>query len=369
MKKAVVIGGGFAGCTITLILKQKGFDVTLVEGSPVLGGGCRTFFYHGHPYTEGPHHLLINIDEMYVWEFLDKFVKLRELKHHTLTYVSQDSRFYTYPIHQDEIVEMPDKEKIYKEIDHRCNVKESKNFEEYWINSIGQTLYEKFIKTYSLKMWGIKNNKEIDEFAYSPKGATIKTGSKQCFEGKKIIGYPLRLDGYNSYFDMCVEGCKVIYNVFINKFDLENKRVWAANQWISGDVIINTSSPDGVFDYCFGELRYIGRDFLKIILPVKRIIPEPYFYLHYPGEEENYTRIVEYKLLTGYESLDTLIGIEFPSFKNKLYPYPIRSEIEKAEKYIKLFPKNTYSIGRMGKYKYDNMSEVIKDCLNLKDSI
>jgi len=368
MKSAIVIGGGFAGCTIAYMLKEKKIDVTLIESEKVLGGGCRTYFYHGHPYTYGPHHLLINVNEMFVWDFFSKFLTLRELKHHTLTYVNQDNHFYTYPIHVDDINQMPDKEKILTELDHRSNANVPDNFEEYWINSVGETLYNKFIKTYSKKMWQIKNNKEIDEFAFSPKGITIKTGSKQCFEGQKVIAYPVELDGYNSYFDRCVEDCVVIYNTYVKEFDLPNKKVKVNNEWLTSDIIINTASIDSVFEYCFGPLRYIGRDFLKIILPIENIFPESYYYLHYAGNEP-YTRIVEYKMLTGYKSQDTLIGIEFPSFNNKLYPYPIKAEKEKAEKYQALFPEDCYSIGRLGKYKYDNMDMIVKDCLELVQHI
>jgi len=58
MKKALVIGGGFAGCSGAQMLKKKGFDVYLGEALPYLGGGCRTFHYYGHPHTYGPRHFL-----------------------------------------------------------------------------------------------------------------------------------------------------------------------------------------------------------------------------------------------------------------------------------------------------------------------
>ena len=161
-----------------------------------------------------------------------------------------------------------------------------------------------------------------------------------------------------------MKGCKVIFDTYVDKFDLDNKRVLVNDEWISGDILVNTASIDLVFEHMYGELKYIGRDFLKIILPVERITPDPYYFIHYAGDEP-YTRIVEYKLLTGYEAPDTLIGIEFPSFKNKLYPYPLKSEIAKANKYLKCLPDDVYSIGRMGKYHYDNMDIIVKDCMKL----
>lgn len=368
MKKAVVIGGGFAGCTASYMLKQKGFDITLIEASKVLGGGCRTYFYHGHPYTYGPRHLLINVNEMFVWDYLSKFLTLRELKHHTITYVSPDNSFYSYPIHEDDIEKMPDRDNIKKELKERPPASEAKNFEEYWKYSVGQSLYEKFINTYSKKMWQIEDNRQIDDFAFSPKGAALKRGSRQCFEGQKIIAYPTELDGYNSYFDACVSGCEVVLNSQVNDFNLDKKRVLVNGEWIEGDILISTASVDSLFNFEYGTLKYIGRDFLKIILPVEQITPEPNYFVHYAGDEA-YTRFVEYKLLTGYKAPDTLIIIEFPSFKNKLYPYPFKSEIEKAQKYLSMLPENVFSIGRMGKYKYDNMDMIVKDCMELIKSL
>ncbi|MBF0458462.1 MAG: NAD(P)-binding protein [Nitrospirae bacterium] len=364
MAKAVIVGGGFAGCTAACMLKEKHFDVTVIEASGVLGGGCRTYFYHGHPYTFGPHHLLINIEDTNVYDYFSKFLTLRELRHHCLTYVSEDDRFYTYPIHADEIKEMPDKDIIYGEIEKGRNAGTPENFEQYWINSVGNTLYDKFINTYSKKMWQIKNNKMIDEFAFSPKGLPLKEGSKQCFEGKKIVAYPVELDGFNSYFDRCVEGCKVLLNSPVTRFDIDQRGVIVNDELIRGDILINTASIDQVFDYMYGELKYIGRALLKVILPVERVTPEPYYFIHYAGDEP-YTRIVEYKLLTGYQSPDTLIGIEFPSTENKLYPYPLKSEIEKAKRYIGQLPQNVYTLGRLGKYHYDNMDIIVKDCMEL----
>jgi len=364
MKKAVVVGGGFAGCTISSMLKQKGFDITLIEGTDVLGGGCRTYFYHGHPYTYGPHHLLINVNEMFVWDYFSQFLTLRKLPHHTITYVEQDAMFYTYPIHKDDIAQMPDKDLIEEELHSRKDISLANNFEEYWTHSVGKTLYDKFINTYSKKMWQIDDNREIDEFSFSPKGVALKTGSKECFEGQKVIAYPVELDGYNSYFDACVEGCTVIYNQNVSEFDVDKKRVKVGNEWIQGDLLVSSASVDSLFDYAYGELKYIGRDFLKVILPVERITPEPNYYIHYAGNEP-YTRIIEYKLLTGYEAPDTLIVIEQPSFNNKLYPYPFKSEIEKAQKYLDALPQDVYSIGRLGRYHYDNMDIIVKDCMEL----
>ena len=45
------------------------------------------------------------------------------------------------------------------------------------------------------------------------------------------------------------------------------------NEWHSYDMLVSTISPEILLDYCFGELRWAGRDFIKIVLPIKDIFP------------------------------------------------------------------------------------------------
>ena len=365
-KKAIVVGGGFAGCTAANILKARGFDCTIIEKSGLLGGGVRTFFYHGHPYTFGPHHLLVDVDKMYIYDYYSKYVDFYELDHYNMTYVGQDDAFYTFPIHNDDVQEMPDSEKIYSELNDSQNA-EPTNFEDYWIGLVGNTLYDKFINKYSKKMWGVKNNKEIDEVTFSFKNKkedNLKKGSKKCFDGKKNVYYPVHKDGYNRYFDICADGCNVLLNTAPERIDPIKKEVLISGETMSCDVLVSTVSPDMLFDFQYGELPYMGRDFMKLILPIERVTPEPYYFIHYANDEP-FTRVFEYKLLTRHKSKNTLLGIEFPSKKNKLYPYPIKSEIARAKKYLDLLPDDVFSIGRSGKYFYDNQDMIIKDCLEL----
>src|SRR5581483_9909239 len=169
VKTALVIGGGFAGCAAAHQLALLGgWDVTVVEALPYLGAGVRTQYYGGHPYTFGPRHFLTPMEHIY--EFLNKYVPMRRCgEHQFLTYVEPDAEFYNYPIHKDDFVRMPENEQINKELGainlaeiaklssaeiasmdrselmKRNGAKHAKNFEEFWIYSIGRTLYDKFV--------------------------------------------------------------------------------------------------------------------------------------------------------------------------------------------------------------------------------
>ena len=368
--KVLIIGGGFAGCASAHALSLKGgYDATLIEKAPFLGAGVRTFFLGGHPYTFGPRHFLTR--QEWIFDYLNKYLPLRRCNEHQfVTYVEDDADFYSYPIHEDDISRMPDADKINSELMQAIpqEIADSKNLEEYWIRSVGNTLYDKFINQYSKKMWGVKDNRVIDDFGWSPKGATLKKGPRAAWD-IAISAYPIQLDGYNSYFDISTVGTNVMLNTNIEKFDINNKTVWVNGERYKFDIIINTISPDILYDFCYGELPYMGRDLIKLILPVENALPPDVYFSYYAGKEA-FTRVVEYKKLSGYQSSSTLIGIEFPSSNGKHYPMPFTSEYERADKYFKLFPENVFSIGRAGSYRYQvDIDDCIEQAFKVVDSL
>jgi UDP-galactopyranose mutase len=358
MKKALVIGGGFAGCASThQLLLMGGWDVTLVEAAPFLGAGVRTNWYGGHPYTFGPRHFLTQNQEVY--DYLDRYCPLRRcLDHEFLTYIERDNAFYGFPIHRDDIKKMPDRDLIEEQI--RCvkGVENAKNLEEYWLGSVGQRLYEKFIEKYSKKMWLIDDNRQIDTFNWSPKGVALKQGTRAAWD-TALSAYPHAPDGYNAYFDIATEGANVLLSTKIEKYDILHRTVWIKGAKLTYDLIVSTISPDQLFEDCHGELPYIGRDFHKIVLPSEHAFPDHVYFLYYANDEK-FTRLVEYKKFTLHKSPTTLIGMEIPSMNGKYYPLPMKSALAIAAKYHDEMPEDVFSLGRHGSYRY---AIDIDDCI------
>lgn len=359
MKKVIIIGAGFAGTTIAYLLKQEGYDCTVIEKKDVIGGGCRTHFFGGHPFTYGPRPYYGYSEKIFNW--IDSFVKLRKMPLYLLSYVEKDNRFYNYPIHEDDINQMPDKKEILEELAQRDNSKEPDNFETYWIQRVGKRLYDKFVNTYSKKMWQIESNKLLDTFNWSAKDEPIQKGSKQVYKDS-IIAYPYNKDGYNQYFEKMLEGSTLIKNNGVKKCNFDKKEVSLEDGTIMPyDLLISSMPIEELCDNKLGELPYIGRDFIKFVLPTNNIFPEGVKFCHYTGEEP-YTRIVEYKQLTYHKAEDTLLVMELPSNKNKLYPYMIKKYINRAQQYIDSLPEEVYSIGRLGTYKYSTIEQTISQC-------
>jgi UDP-galactopyranose mutase len=350
MKKVLIIGGGPAGCAAAhQIQLLGGYDVLVVEKSNVIGGGCRTMFMGGHPYTFGPRHF--NTDKPYLFEFLNKFVPMRSCGEHEFkTYVEQDDDFYNFPITEKDIKKMPDYNAIKKERENSKGADGAKNLSEYWKNTVGNIIFNKFIDNYNKKMWFVNSCEELDTFNWSPKGPSIASGDKKVFHDK-ISAYPLKINGYDDYFDIATKDVKVLLNTKIEKYDVLKKTFIINKQKYTFDIVVNTLSPDILFDYQFGELPFVGVDFYPFILPVEHAFPDDIYFLYYAGKEKA-KRCVEYKKLTRYKSKNTLLGLEIPSLNNKLYPLPIKKFQDLAKKYFDLMPEGFYSAGRAGVYTY-----------------
>ena len=350
VKKVLIIGGGPAGCAAAhQISLLGGYDILIVEQSSRLGGGCKTMTMGGHPYTFGPRHFLT--EKRYLFDFLNKFVPMRSCQEHEFkTYVEQDDDFYNYPITELDIKRMPDYEKISKERKEAKGPEGAKNLEEYWYNSIGETLYKKFIHDYNKKMWMVDNVSELDTFNWSPRGPSIASGEKKVFHDR-TSAYPIKLNGYDDYWSIATNESKILLNTVIESYDIEKKEFVIKGNKMKFDIVVSTISPDVFFYSCYGKLPYLGRDFYPIILPIEEAFPKDVYFLYYAGKGK-VTRCVEYKKLTRYKSKNTLLGIEVPSLSNQLYPMPIQKWINLAEKYCKMMPEGVYSVGRKGVYRY-----------------
>ena len=195
-------------------------------------------------------------------------------------------------------------------------------------------------------MWQVESNRELDGEEFKPikvshDGDVISTCKVKIRDNKAVWGdsrvisaFPLAENGYNDYFEISTKNTNVFLNTKVNKFDLTKNRVKLSNSndWFYYDVLISTISPEHLFDQIYGELRWMGRDFFKIVLPVKEVFPKNIYFQYYANNEP-FTRIVEYKKFYQYDSDQTLLGIEIPSKKNKLYPFPTKKDQELANKY------------------------------------
>lgn len=367
MKKVTILGGGVTGCVLANELTKRNCQVTLIEKENYVGGGCRTFFYGGHPYTDGPRPLTYQDESAY--QYINKIVPMKKFHLVMDTYIERDASFYSYPIHEDDISRMPDKQAIYEELKNRPAVPRTDNFEQGWVDAVGPTLYDKYIKNYTQKMWKIPDNSIFSGFDWSVK--KTPTQKEPIRKGKRVsevAAYPIEETGFNNFFEYCVRDARVILGKEVTRVDLEKKIVYLDGEKLESDLIFSTIAIDDLMQHCYGELKYMGRDYWKLVLPVEHVFPDGHHFMYYPNQEP-FTRVVEYKNLTQHKSDSTLLILEVPSHSNKLYVYNTKEEREKANKYRNSLPSGVYSIGRLGTYSYINITDCILSVWKLLDSI
>jgi UDP-galactopyranose mutase len=368
MKKALIIGGGFAGCAASHQLHlMSGWDTTIVESSGMLGAGVRTMWWGGHPHTFGPRHFLTQNEA--VWAYMDDLIPLRPIPEHEFyTYVERDNAFYSYPINTSDIPLMPDAAKVESEMMARriTPASDAQNLEEYWIRSVGPTLYSKMVEGYNKKMWAVADNREIDDFGWSPKGVALKSGPRAAWDNA-LSGYPHAANGYDDYFALATQSTKVLFNTKVECRSRSRKEFLVDGKIHSFDLVVATISPDDWMNSeTYGRLPFMGRDFHRIVLPVEQALPANTYMLYYANSEQ-FTRAVEYKKFTRHQSPTTLLGLEIPSRNGKHYPMPFKAEQRRAARYHAMMPPGVYSIGRAGSYRYGlDMDDCIEQAMQIR---
>jgi UDP-galactopyranose mutase len=127
--------------------------------------------------------------------------------------------------------------------------------------------------------------------------------------------------------------------------------------------MIYTGPIDEYFDYCYGKLPYRSLAFKHETL--NKPLHQPVAVVNFPNEHP-YTRITEFKYLTGQEHQKTSIVYEYPQAEgDPYYPVPKPENAELYNKYKALADesRNVHFVGRLATYKYYNMDQVVAQAL------
>jgi UDP-galactopyranose mutase len=127
---------------------------------------------------------------------------------------------------------------------------------------------------------------------------------------------------------------------------------------------IFTGPIDEYYGYRFGALPYRSLQFQHETHDKRRV--QPVGVINYPSEEIPYTRITEYKHLTGQVHPKTSVSYEFACAEGDPY-YPIprpenQALFKRYEQLANASPNVTF-VGRLGTYKYYNMDQVVGQAL------
>ena len=370
----LIVGTGLFGSIFAYEANKKGKRCLVIDKRPHIGGNIYTENIDGinvHKY--GAH--IFHTSNKEVWDYIQQFA---EFNRYTNSPVARyKNELYNLPFNLNTFSRMFNlitPQDIEKKLDEerkeglaKLNGREPSNLEEQAISLVGTTVYEKLIKGYTEKQWGMPCT-ELPTFII--KRLPVRMIYDNNYFNDKYQGIPI--GGYTQIIEKMLDGIdvKLNYDFFEHKEELEN----------IADKIVFTGQIDKYYDYKFGKLEYRSVRFETEELNVDNY--QGNAVVNYTHRDIPYTRIIEHKhfeqgkqlgneITEGPSVGKTIISREYSDKwdSSKEPYYPINNEKNNAlyQKYEELASKDDKVIfgGRLGQYKYYDMDKVIVEALNL----
>jgi len=356
MFDCLIVGAGFAGSVLAeRLAADLDQRVLIVEQRPHIAGNAFDHYDdHGllvHRY--GPH--IFHTNSADVFGYLSRFTEWRPYEHRVLA--SVDGQLLPIPINLDTVNQLYGTRLVASELEaFLASVAEKrhpvKTSEDVVVNRVGRELYEKFFRNYTRKQWGLDPS-ELD----SSVTARIPTRSNRDNRYFTDTYQAMPRHGYTRMFERMLAHPNI--SVMLNTRYREVARIIPHRQ------LIFTGPVDEFFDYRLGKLPYRSIEFRHETHNQSQF--QQVGTVNYPNEQA-YTRITEFKHLTGQQHSQTSIVYEFPRADgDPYYPIPKRECTELYAKYKQLADEceGVYFAGRLGTYKYYNMDQVVAQALAL----
>ena len=352
----LIAGCGFAGSVLAeRLASQMNKKVLIIDKRSHIGGNAYDHYDEAgilvHKY--GPHIFRTNSKD--VFQYLSRFTEWRPYEHHVLA--SVDGQLVPIPINLNTINKLYGYQFNSSEMETFLQSKAEKKTpvltsEDMVLSVVGKDLYEKFFKGYTQKQWGLDPS-ELD--ASVTARVPTRTNRDDRYFTDTYQAMPKH--GYTKMFENMLShpNIHVMLNADFN--DLKDH--------ISYKKVIYTGPIDSFFDYCFGRLPYRSIDFKFENLNQERF--QATGTVNYPNSHL-YTRITEFKHLTGQQHAKTSIVYEYPVAEgDPYYPIPRKENQALYNKYKTLADAlpDIYFTGRLGTYKYYNMDQVVAQSLAL----
>jgi UDP-galactopyranose mutase len=350
----LIVGAGFAGSVLAERL-AAGSDkkVLICDKRPHIGGNAYDHYNEAgilvHKY--GPHIFHTNSRE--VFDYLSRFTQWRPYQHRVRA--SVDGQIVPIPINLDTInglyglnLTSFEVEDFFKKVAEPCE--EIRTSEDVVVSKVGRELYEKFFRNYTRKQWGLDPS-ELDASVTSR--VPTRTNRDDRYFTDTYQSMPLH--GYTRMFERMLDhpNIKVLLNCDYREVEKD----------IPFREMIYTGPVDTYFDYCYGKLPYRSLEFKHETHDQAVFQSAPV--VNYPNEQ-SYTRVTEFKYLTGQEHTRTSIVYEFPKAEgDPYYPVPRKENSAIYAKYKALADRTpgVNFVGRLATYKYYNMDQIVAQAL------
>jgi UDP-galactopyranose mutase len=353
--KYVVVGAGLAGLTFAeRIANELDERVLVIERRGHIGGNVYDSYNDAgiliHNY--GPH--IFHTNDREVYQYLSRFTRWNDFWHRVLTYV--DGNLVPMPISVETINKLYNLNLSCFEVEQflekrAVDIKEIKTSKDVALSKVGQDIYEKIFENYTKKQWGV-DPAQLDTSVISR--IPVRLNRDTRYFSDKYQGMPSR-----GYTGMC-ENMAASKNIKI----LLNTDYREVMKDISYDKLIYTGAPDEFYGYKYGRLAYRSINFMFETHDMEEYQEAPV--VNYPNDYD-FTRITEFKKLTGQKHGKTTICKEFPCDEGEpYYPFPTGEHKAQFALYKKDMEKepNIIFIGRLAQYRYYNMDGVVRAALD-----
>jgi UDP-galactopyranose mutase len=352
----LVVGAGFAGSVIAERLArtlQK--RVLVIDRRDHIGGNAFDKFDAAgvlmHQY--GPHIFHTNSDD--VFAYLSEFTAWRPYEHRVLARIGRQD--VPVPINRTTLnalygLDLRTDEDAAQFLAQRAEVAPFvRTSEDVVLASVGRDLYNKFFRGYTRKQWGM-DPRELDKSVTARVPTRTNTDDRYFTDTHQAMP----LHGYTEMFGALLDHPRISVELGV---DFESVR-----QRINCDLVVYTGPIDAYFNYKHGPLPYRSLRFRHETLNRKQF--QSVGTVNYPDEATPFTRITEYKHLTGQKHAKTTITYEFPTAEgDPYYPIPTAENHERFKRYEAMArgASGVVFVGRLASYRYYNMDQVVGQAL------
>ncbi|MGX5830048.1 UDP-galactopyranose mutase [Mesorhizobium sp. 43Arga] len=350
----LVVGAGFAGSVLAeRLASQRGETVVVVDRRAHIGGNAFDWYDEAgilvHRY--GPHIFHTNAEAIVT--YLSQFTAWRPYEHRVLAKV--DGQLVPIPINLDTINRLYGLDLSCEQMEQflaerRETVREIRTAEDVVVGTVGRELYEKFFQGYTRKQWG------VDPSQLS-KSVTARVPTRTNRDDRYFTDafQSMPAGGYTRMFQRMLDHPNI--KVMLQADYREVREAIAYRR------LIYTGPIDEFFDFRLGKLPYRSLRFEHVTHDTPRF--QPVAVVNYP-QTKAFTRITEYKHMTGQQHPQTSLTYEYPTdHGDPYYPVPTAENEVLYKRYEALAAQQADAIfvGRLATYRYYNMDQVIGQAL------
>jgi UDP-galactopyranose mutase len=352
----LIVGAGFAGSVLAERLASvANKKVLIIDQRNHIAGNAHDFYNEDgiliHKY--GPH--IFHTNSKHIIDYLGQFTAWRPYEHRVLA--SVDGQLLPIPINLNTINEMYGlnlcSDSLEEYFGKRAEkVERVRTSEDVVVSRVGRELYEKFFRGYTKKQWDLDPS-ELDASVTARVPVRVNRDNRYFTDTYQLMP----LHGYTKMFENMLSHPNI--KVMLNTDYREIADVFPYKH------LIYTGPIDEYFNFCYGKLPYRSINFKFETLDMEKY--QSTGTINYPNDYA-YTRITEFKYLTGQQHRKTSIVYEYPTAEgDPYYPIPRQENAEIYKKYEALAATmtNTYFTGRLATYKYYNMDQVVAQSLTL----